>query len=354
MNPIKKILIYILNTIGKEDERIYIQHYIHKQRKIKTNAVKITPVSRESKKKIKAMWGKDSWWFDFYNTVGDKDRVHLYIPDPWFYRYVDTKLNDWKVCRALDDKCFYDFYFKDVNCPKTIVKVCGGVFLDELSREIKLKEAAKLCMEAGGVIIKPSIESTGGKNIVFWKKDDGADIESILKGCKDVIIQALIEQHPTLSAIHPDSVNTIRILTITTEEGVNELSSILRMGCGNSKVDNVSSGGIAIGIDKNGVLRGKAFSGEGKAFERHPDGAQLEGVKVPSYHECLEICKATAPRFARFSRLISWDFAVGVDGKPILIEANLHYGELDFHQMCNGPIFGDEETTTSIIKKYIR
>ena len=141
---------------------------------------------------------------------------------------------------------------------------------------------------------------------------------------------------------------------MTIDEEVKAMSSILRMGVGKSQVDNLSSGGIAMGIDCNGVLKGKAFSGEGKCYERHPDGVDLVGIAVPAYNECLEICKATAPRFARFSRLISWDFSVGIDGKPILIEANLHWGGLDSHQMCNGPIFKDEETTKRMIQKYMR
>ena len=180
------------------------------------------------------------------------------------------------------------------------------------------------------------------------------DIEDLLKKCDNAVIQDLIEQHPTLSAIHPDSVNSIRIMTMTTGDQVNELSSVLRMGVGKSQVDNVSSGGIAVGINENGVLKGKAFSGDGKCFEKHPDGVLFNGVVIPAFQECIEICKVTAPRFARFSRLISWDFSVGVDNKPLLIEANLRWGELDFHQMCNGPIFKDEATTKRMIQKYMR
>lgn len=28
--------------------------------------------------------------------------------------------------------------------------------------------------------------------------------------------------------------------------------------------------------------------------------------------------------------------------EPVLIEANLRYGELDFHQLNNGPVFGKD------------
>ena len=54
---------------------------------------------------------------------------------------------------------------------------------------------------------------------------------------------------------------------------------------------------------------------------------------------------AQMPRF----RLVSWDFAIDPDGEPVLIEANLHYGELDFHQINNGPIFGED--TEKILKE---
>ena len=47
------------------------------------------------------------------------------------------------------------------------------------------------------------------------------------------------------------------------------------------------------------------------------------------------------------TKLISWDFAIGVDGEPILIEANLSFGQIDFHQLCNGPIF--KEMTDEIL-----
>ena len=29
------------------------------------------------------------------------------------------------------------------------------------------------------------------------------------------------------------------------------------------------------------------------------------------------------------------------NGDPVVIEVNMSYGQIDFHQLCNGPIFGD-------------
>lgn len=48
-------------------------------------------------------------------------------------------------------------------------------------------------------------------------------------------------------------------------------------------------------------------------------------------------------------RLLSWDIAVDEDNSPILIEVNMYSGELDFHQLNNGPVFGCE--TEAVLKE---
>ena len=36
---------------------------------------------------------------------------------------------------------------------------------------------------------------------------------------------------------------------------------------------------------------------------------------------------------------MSWDFAIDGNEEPVLIDVNLRYGEIDFHQFNNGPVF---------------
>lgn len=43
----------------------------------------------------------------------------------------------------------------------------------------------------------------------------------------------------------------------------------------------------------------------------------------------------------RVSRLTSWDLTVDKNEEPVLIEVNLAYGGLFFHQIANEPVFGD-------------
>ena len=114
------------------------------------------------------------------------------------------------------------------------------------------------------------------------------------------------------------------------------------MGANGANVDNVHSGGLVCGISNEGVLGKYAFDLSLNTFERHPQGFVFEGKTIIGFDECVGITKRLAPRFVYSSRLISWDYTIGEDGHPIFIEGNFHYGGIsNIHQICNGPIFGN-------------
>ncbi len=335
------------------DPLLFQKRYAHNTLNKKRITVEFDKIDPETIRKIKGLWGKKNGWFDFYYTVGDKSRGHLYFPDDWFFDSVDASLNDWRTCKAIDDKGMYDLYFADVKRPKTIARCCGGLWLSEKYEMIDLKRVLSLCDDAERVIIKPSISSSGGRGIVFWQKGQN-DLTGKLNSFSNCVVEEILEQHDDLNAIHAESINTIRIMTMLLDGEVHILSSILRMGVGDSKVDNVSSGGLACGINEQGKLKKMAFGVDGSGVDKHPQGPVFEGLSVPGFDACKTICKTVAPRFARFSRLVSWDFAIDKSSSPLLIEANLCGGELDFHQMCNGPIFGDEATTKEMINRFYK
>lgn len=353
MNPIRKfkgIYRWLYNEYDPLwGQRLYAQRTLNDKR----NTIEFIACDASTNLRISQLWGGQNGWFEFYNTIGGGINTHLYFPDDWFYDYVDVKLNRWKLCRMFDDKSFYDFYFYDVNRAETLASCHEGQWLNGNYSLSTIETVATNCKKAEKVIIKPSRGSSGGKGIAFWQQGDGA-IEDLLKQYKNCVVQGIIEQHADLSALHKESINSIRIMTMLLDGEVKILSSVLRIGVGKAKVDNISSGGVACGIDGNGCLKEKTFNAKGNSWIGHPDGLDLKGRKVPAFKECCEICKRLAPRFTRFSNLISWDFTVDKSGKPVLIEANLCGGELDFHQMCNGPIFGDETTTKSMIARFYK
>jgi hypothetical protein len=297
----------------------------------------------------------DDKWFEVYNTVEtDKSLLKYYIPDDFFYCYVDPVFNSPRATDFIDDKNLYDLFFSGVRLPHTIVRKMNGLLLDSAYIIISTDKAVQLCKQQGSVIIKKSCFSSGGKGVFFWSESESEKVLLEFLKEDDIVIQEVIDQHENVAKIHPSSVNTIRIMTLLFNNKVHILSSVFRMGCNNSKVDNASSGGIVAGILNDGRLKNYAYNTKAVRFDRHPQGGVFQDVIIPGFKECIEMVTKLAPRFCSFSKLISWDLAIEKDGSPILIEANLSFGEIDFHQLNNGPIFGHltEEIINYVIKNY--
>lgn len=135
-------------------------------------------------------------------------------------------------------------------------------------------------------------------------------------------------QHPRMHALHPDSLNTARVVTQVTADGkVDIVGCILRMGVG-INTDNLSTGGIACPVDiATGQVTGPGVSfditkGE---FETHPTtGVTLNGFQIPHWNAVTELCRTTATEFLP-NRSVGWDVAVTEDG-PVLIEGNHDWG----------------------------
>ena len=122
------------------------------------------------------------------------------------------------------------------------------------------------------------------------------------------------------------------------------------MGAGGNKVDNATAGGCFVGVDKTGHLKNVAYNDYGEKFECHPTtGVPFKGHYIPNYDKLVQLAETLHNRLVNFSKYISWDFAIDAEGDPILIEKNLSWSGLSFHQQCNGPIFGD--MTQEIIKE---
>lgn len=283
-------------------------------------------------------------WFAFYNAIcSDKAQLKRHIPDHIFYSEIDLHFTSPRQCETLDDKNLYDLYFHDVRMPRTIVRWIDGQAFDKHYQPITMEQALQCCASARQVVCKDAKLSSGGHGVRFFDFSQCTidDLKKCLSGNACLNIQEAITQHETLSRIHDKSINTLRIMSLMLDGTVHILSSVLRMGRDGARVDNASSGGIVCGINTDGTLKEFAYDTAGRRCSQHPQGTVFKGTRIEGYDKCCALVKRLAGRFATATRLISWDFAVGEDGEPILIEVNLTYGELDFHQMCNGPIFGD-------------
>lgn len=301
-------------------------------------------VTSEQKKEIKRYWGDikvNSKWIGFYNNLKGGRFDPRYVPEDLYYRFADVYFSNGLCARYLDNKNYYDLLFQDVNQPRTIVRKTVAGYLDVSYNQISEEESVDLLYNRDAVI-KPASASAGGRGISFVKKTDSKEkVIEVVGKYKDFIAQEVLAQHVEMSALHEGSINTLRILTLQ-RGGVKALSSIVRMGVGESKVDNATSGGIFVGVNEDGTLKNVAYNKHGVRFDKHPQGAVFADHFIPNYDECVELVKRLALRLATTNKLLSWDLAIAEDGHPILIEVNMSFGEIDFHQIANGPVFGDQ------------
>ena len=313
-----------------------------------------TPISASEREEIDAFWAPyltheqraifiDYRYYDVYKKVlREGEGLCKYMPEDFYALFIDEYFGNPQHSFPTDDKNLYDLFFHDIHKPRTVFRKVKGLFLDESYNEISLDKAVALSRDYGEVIVKPSLFTSSGKGLLFWKaeSDDESKLRDYLMKCNDVVCQVVIKQHPELARLNATSLNTVRIMSLLLHGKVHVLSSCIRMGIAGSKVDNFTSGGIGCGIKPNGQLKNVAYDYQANRYDKHPSGTVFESVTIPNFNECIELVNHLALRFSIISRLISWDFAIDESGHPSFIEMNLA-GGLDIHQLCNGPIYKD-------------
>ena len=268
-----------------------------------------------------------------------------YLPDWLYYSIIDSTLNDWDAAVKIDNKVFYEFLFPDCIQPYSIAYRINNLWFSHDRNIISFEEVENLISQEDVLFIKAATDSNGGHGVyrVSSQKDivDEA-VEAIGKIKQDIVIQRAIQQSETLASINRTSVNTIRVLSLLHNQQVMICSMILRLGVGSSYVDNASSGGITVGIKEDGGLKKYAFNKNGTRFQTHPtSGVCFETITIPSIDGIRALVKRLHPLLPYFKN-ISWDIALDKNDSPVLVEANMKDGELDFHQLNNGPLFGEK------------
>lgn len=306
-------------------------------------------LTNQEKKDIKSFYGrfglKPSLIFHQFYKYSTGNVYINFIPDDIYYTYIDPFYNDWKLATYLDNKTYYHLLFPDVKQPGLIAYRQNGFWLDRSHNITTFNAVVEAIRKEDCCFLKQATESEGGKGVyVLNNQNSEAEINDIINTISgDIVIQARLIQSKTLASLNSSSVNTIRLLTLLMKDNSVKLcSTSLRMGINGSKVDNASSGGITVGVKPNGTLNSFAYSASGIKYDCHPTSqVEFSTITIPNYGQIVELVKTEAQKKPHF-RLISWDIALDESNEPVLIEANLRYGELEFHQLNNGPIFGDD------------
>ena len=174
-------------------------------------------------------------------------------------------------------------------------------------------------------IAKP-IEGWRGQGIrKITKEVEGTDVRALYDDCveNNILLEERIHACKEIEDFHPQSLNTIRVVTISNMNKCVVFGAILRMGIGESIIDNTHNGGIFASIDvQTGIIETDGLDSYGNHYYVHPDTKKtIRGFQIPYWDRVIETCtKATKV----LPKLIfaGWDVVVKERGEVALIEGN--------------------------------
>jgi len=283
-----------------------------------------------------------------------------FISEPCYFHRVELILNNKTFSYSYSDKNNYHKIIDNNYLPPVYYRNIEGVSYSGsyglLSGEGSINEY--IPCDTDKIITKTSTGPGGGKSIRLfvrsgseWISKSGEKLDfTWLKNTygKNYLIQQYVVQHPFYSAFNDTSLNTIRLLiyrSVVSNEIV-PLQAILRIGNKGSVVDNISSGGVACGINADGRLRDYAFNEKGERFQKFNSVFFKECKPLYLFDEIVETGLKIAEAFY-YHRLIGFDLCVDNKGRIKLIEVNLDDIGINVIQYTNGPLF--REYTKEVI-----
>lgn len=176
------------------------------------------------------------------------------------------------------------------------------------------------------LIVKPLCESLG-KGVYLVNLDSlGSSARELfdqINANGPAIIEERIQQSAKMASLHPNSVNTVRILTKLNADGTAEvIDSFLKIGRDGKCVDNGGQGGLLAGIDlESGIVTSPGISEKLEEFICHPNtGCQIIGFSIPQWEEVKALSMELACVVPE-QRVVGWDLAHTEDGW-VLVEGN--------------------------------
>lgn len=210
------------------------------------------------------------------------DKIHFYE------RFADLLGREWLDLRVADAETLADFVTRH---DRAVVKPADGV---------------------GG----------GGVELIDLPRDgDFEELRRRLIESDQVLMDAVIDQDATMSALYPGAVNTVRLITyLAPDDRLHLLAAVLRIGNG-AAVDNFASGGMFTLLDDDGTAPLPAVDKHGTVYDLHPvTGTRIAGFSVPGYDRLLALIEDAARRVPEVP-YVGWDIAISAGG-PVLIEGN--------------------------------
>ncbi|MBO4870028.1 MAG: hypothetical protein J5585_09995 [Clostridia bacterium] len=199
-------------------------------------------------------------------------------------------------------------------------------------------------------VVKPADYSYGigvhKASLAEYGGDAGVALQSILGEGRQLqekhpsrvarmVIEEVITQADSMSALHKESANAIRATAVRDKDGkVRLYHPWVKVGMGGAFIASAVLTGFDAEIDpETGVVITDGFQESGKTFKVHPDsGITIKGFQIPQWDELIVFVNEIMDAMPGY-RYIGWDIVLTPDGWCVM-EGN-YSGEFIF-QMING------------------
>lgn len=356
MNIKQNIKKSIKHALLIKDDVIWNRHIgkVHKHLKIDRKQIDSKLISEHVKYWSQIKRSVNPKWFEvYYHITGNPDI--RFAPENIYFGIIEDRLNNRELVLAYADKNFYEMYYQIPNLfPQTLLRNIDGFLYDTAYNFLDYndKNLDKYLSGHNKIIIKPSVDSGGGRKIRLFSKNNNGfyDENGDRLGLhlldkqfeKNYIIQEYINQSEYLSRFNDSSVNTIRIFTyrsVKTDE-VHALHAVLRIGKKGNYLDDQNVGGVACRIEDDSTLSNFATNYFGEKFVEFNGIVFSDSGKVPHLNEMKQIAIQLAERNIH-SRVIGFDFTIDHQNIIRLVEINHLWTGINFFQMNGEPVLGE-------------
>ena len=179
--------------------------------------------------------------------------------------------------------------------------------------------------------VKKPINGAMGSGIGIVKTGRSTDLERLFTELLDdlgpFVCEEVIQAHPAIKKLNPDSVNTVRLCTYFDGSKVHMKWPFMKIGRAGSFVDNGGAGGILVAIDeKSGKFVSDGIDEACSKYTIHPDnGVSFRGYQLPNWADVAKLGERialTAYEKIPEVRFIGWDITCDANGNWVVVEGN--------------------------------
>ena len=323
--------------IVKEKPEIYTPEFLKSMREYINN---FWPDEDEAKKEELLFASIYDYWaygnsleeeigYDFIHKTHEEKKKYITLRER--LNYVKL-LNDPRDRHILKNK--YETYlkFKDYYKREVIALKDGGDF-EAFSEFIRrhstiVVKPASLSDGTGVYVLETSCINKEEQHDVFSKimVRGNSEVQDHRTNTGGVVIEEFIDQAEEMKALHPESLNIIRVYSIRTDHGIELKWPYLGIALDDQWINNCSLGAMRAYVDeKTGVVISDGITNLQKKYQYHPNtNIRIKGFAVPEWEKMCEMVKMLAAELPSI-RFIGWDMAYSTQGW-CMVEANYSPG----------------------------